>query len=392
MKRLIRNILMTLMALPAIGLSSCVWEAYPEEASAPAEEEGKVWLHVNVSSLNASDLYGDNNRDLIYSLRVIMLNDKGEVEFNRYERLASPQSKYDFEVLAEAGEKRFYFIANADNIDIYEPGNDSPLKEGEFFGRYPIGSDGFEEAVKELYYKNNYFDNTSYPLPYTSKYVVKAEKGKQNFKFWLVKAATKYTVHFENSRSESVVLHDLYIRQLIDRMYLMPHVSQETISGKYWIDWLHEVSDASHESGSNQGDVGFNDNWGWLTGYQVPEGEAFDLYLVQDEEITIPGLQTGTYEDPKPGTADLGPFYSVEGRNLREDGGGIQQYTLHLRLTDNKDNKEVEDYRILPNLNALFRNTHLIINITFDESYMHVYGQIQGWDTHDAFGKVTEEK
>lgn len=384
---------MILMALPAIGLSSCVGEFYPAEAPVNPDEEGKVWLHINVSSLDAANLYSDNNRDLIYSLRVIMLNDKGEVEFNHYERLSTPQSKYDFEVLAQAGGKRFYFIANADNLDIYEPGNKSPIKEREFFGRYPLGSTGFEEAVKELYYENKYFENTSYPLPYTSKYVVKAEKGKQNFEFWLVKGATKYTVHIENSREESVVLHDLYISQLVDQMYLMPHVSQETISGKYWIDWLREVSDASHESESNQGDVDFNDKWGWLTGYQVPENaEVFDLYLVQNAEITISGLQTSTNETPKPGTADLGPFYSVEGRNLREDGGGIQQYSLHLRLKDNKDNREVEDYRIFPNLSALFRNSHVIINITFDESYMHVYGQIQGWDEHDAYGKVTEEK
>ena len=380
------------MALPVIGFSSCIGESYPEEAPVQPEQDGKMWLHINVSSLNAASIAGDNNRDLIYSLRVIMLNDKGEVEFNQYERLSSPQTRYEFDVLAKAGEKRFYFIANADDIDIYEPGNSNPMKEWEFFNRYPYGSTGFEDAVKELYFENSYFDNTSYPLPYTSKYVVTTQPGKQNYEFWLVKAATKYTVHFENSRGESVELNNLYISQLVDKMYLMPNVSQETISGKYWIDWLHEVSDESHLPESNQGDVDFNDKWGWLTGYRVPEAESFDLYLVKNGNVTIPGLQTAAGEEPKPGTADLGPFYSVEGMNLLEGGGGLQQYTVHLDLTDNKDNSHIEDYRILPNLSALFRNTHVIINITFDESYMHVYGQIQGWDVHDAYGKVTEEK
>lgn len=385
---------MMLMAITATGLSSCVYESYEEPESQNKTDE-MIWVRLNVSSLNPLSELSDNTREPLYSIRAVIIDEDGIVEYNQKEVFESPVNSYYFNALVKAGKKKFYFIANAETMTLYESGN--PNTESAFFNRFPVGSTGFEAAVNSLYYLNTYYDTDTNPIPLSSSYEMETQPGIQDLQFWLVRAATKYTVHFENSRSASVQLNDLYVSQLADQMYIMPQVgsSQQTISNKYWIDWLREVADKSHEPDSNQGDINFNSTHGWITDYQIPSyATPFDFYLVKEADIEIPGLQTSAGGgEPEPGTKDLGPFYSTEGKNLLTSAsGGTQQYTIHIKLTDNKDQKEFSEYRILPNLSALFRNTHVIINITFDESYMHVYGEIADWDEHTTYGDLTEEK
>ena len=61
-----------------------------------------------------------------------------------------------------------------------------------------------------------------------------------------------------------------------------------------------------------------------------------------------------------------------------------------MELTDGTQ-KEISLSRELSNVTALFRNTHVVIDITLEMGYMHVYGEIQPWDKNDVYGFLEEE-
>ena len=401
MKRNTGYILMILlMALQAVGFSSCIMDHYDEDQEPGEVTNDNMWVRVRVSTLDdATPLTPE--RELIHSLRIILVNAEGEVEYNYKKSFDNPVSSYEFNVLTTAGNKNFYFIANEENINCLNADETTTPLSTILSGYLPglENATSFEDKVKNLYFDRTYFENDNNYIPLSSQYNVTLLPGDhkdENLEFYLVRTATKYTVHFENSRTESLEIKDLYIQQLESQMYLMPHVGekQQTISGMPWIDWLRMVSDESNEPEANQGDVNFNTKYGWITDYQVPSNKPFNFYLINNGSETIPGKQTESGGTPVPGTIpDLGPFYSTEGFNLIPgDATGAQQYTLFINLHDNGENKDIRDSRILPNLGALFRNTHVIINVTFDESWMHVYAQIESWKEDEAYGSVTEEK
>lgn len=396
------------MTIIAMTLPSCISESGPE-GYADSSEETLVVLNIGVAGAGRQAREVDDNTK-IHSLRVVILNGD-EVEYNDKIYLEQPVQEYSLMYLVKAGTKRVYLIANSEDIDLYQYGETPETDDtgatapalvkvdiDDFFEGFPAGSTGFEDAVKCLFYQKDYFDTAlsdTHPLPLTSIYDIQAvPKTTNEYTLWLVRGATKYTVHFQNSRTEKVFLHDLSISRLYDQMYLTPHVgaAQHTISGTYWIDWLNEVANLSHLE-ENFNDPEFNPGKGWITDYSIPgNSNPFDLYLVKDDNIEIAGLQTDASGKLEPGKKDLGPYYSTEGKNLLTGGApDAQQYILNIKLTDNKTGKEVEQSRILPSLGALFRNTHVIINITFDESYMHVYAEIVAWQTYDVYGKLTEE-
>ena len=64
----------------------------------------------------------------------------------------------------------------------------------------------------------------------------------------------------------------------------------------------------------------------------------------------------------KPGVAQNIPFfYLPESKNIKEDAtDGEQEYQLTIKV-DGRDEPFVST---LPNLKALFRNTHVVVNIT----------------------------
>ena len=393
LSKLLKYILLpAVMMMCVMTLSSCVNEDGPTLGSDP-EEDAVLVLNVGLLGDTQSGRIVDDNT-LIRSLRVVIISD-GEVEYNDKIYLERPVEEYHLMYLVSVGHKQIYLIANAEDITLYDSSAAAPTTAAEFFKRFPQGSTGFEDAVNKLYFDNTYYESAltdSHPLPLTSKYEIDALPGRtQEFTFWLVRAATKYTVHFENKRTSPIYLNELSISSLYNQMYLMPQVGsdQNEISGMFWIDWLNHVAELSHEE-ENLADPDFNTNMGWITDYSIPgTATSFVFYPVKDEtRLEIPGLQTSAGQGAQPGTLNLGPYYATEGKNIVN---GAQSYTLSLKLTDTKDSQVVDLNRALPTLGSLFRNTHVIIYITFDESYMHVYGEIAGWTSYDVYGKLTEE-
>lgn len=372
--------------------------------------DDKALLVLNIGTLGSGQgTRAVSDDEVINTLRLVILNGD-EVEWTENVHIENPTKSQTFMVLLKTGPKKVFLVANAEDVPIYVSGEkDETTGEPkvttveEFFNRYPIGSTGFKDAINSVYFDNSYF-NTDGTVPLTAVYdinveykVYKDENGTEKgnfFDLWLVKAATKYSVNFTNKRSSPLFLEELSISSLYRQMYLIPQVNEQTKGGKYWIDWLHEVSDLSHLEGNltEQGNIEFNKAYGWIKDYSVPGKETFIFTPVKGANLTIPGLQTSAGQEAEPGTAKIGPFYATEGKNLIENNAdGDQSYLLALKLIDTKDGQEVTLSRTLPNLSALFRNTHVIINIDFDESYMHVYGEIGAWNSSKVYGSLTEE-
>ena len=77
---------------------------------------------------------------------------------------------------------------------------------------------------------------------------------------------------------------------------------------------------------------------------------------------------------PKPGEAVYPVFYLPESKSLKEPGTGAygeQAYTMAFELTDDNNAKR-KFSRPFDNLKALFRNTHVVVDVTFLEKGVQV--------------------
>lgn len=394
MKNWARQILlMTTVVFTAAMLTSCIYENEPDMQPEFPEGTGNLHLFFKMGILDAPTRAGETN-EMMHSLRIVMLDENGDVEYNNMLNFDEPQITYDTHIFTYAGHKKLFFIANESSVN-YITGPETTASLTAFLEGYEKGDPGFADAVSALYFSLD----TSKPLPLTAEYDIDPTIGQEDFEFWLVRAATKYSIHFENSRSEAVFLNELSISYFAEANYLIPHVGTKTIDGEFWIDWLHKISDASNEdpNNTNPGNTSFNNTHGWITDYWLPTNinEKVVFTPITGANYQIDEIQSAAGQEPTPGTLDLGPFYAPESKNLIDPNNltGNQQYTLTLKLTDNIGKKEVVQSRILPNLNALFRNTHLVINVTMSEGYMHIYAEIRKWEMRtDVYGTLTEEE
>lgn len=97
--------------------------------------------------------------------------------------------------------------------------------------------------------------------------------------------------------------------------------------------------------------------------YELPTHETKEYTHNESIIVGEPTVNIDYPDNNKPGVAKSVPvFYLPESQNLIEAGAtkGEQEYTLTVKM-EGRDEPFVET---LPNLKALFRNTHVIVNIT----------------------------
>lgn len=194
------------------------------------------------------------------------------------------------------------------------------------------------------------------------------EKGNFDGTFYVIRVATKFMVNFMNWRGEEVIVENFTIANHADKNFLMAHVNdseqnEELFNGKTWIDWLKEVSDASSEDD----DYATTEAAGWLKDYELPE-QADKEKTYTHGRVTV-GLPTVDIDNPnnsKPGVAKNIPvFYLPESKSPKAGAtDGEQEYTLTIKI-NGRDEPFVCK---LPNLKALFRNTHVVVDITMYNS------------------------
>lgn len=365
MKCILRHILfITSTVVIALMHVSCSNEANMEADMTVTRN--KVMLVLNTEIIGESRTTSDELLDYekMHTLRIVILHSDGTentvehnllVDFKRTTR-----ESYTRILEVKPNEKKtIYLIANEKSVEKLANGT---------LDKYNEGSKLFKEEVDNLAFTANTLDGKK-PIPMSSVYEVdltaSGEKCKE-YQFYLVRAATKFTFCFTNNRMEEVTINSISVSDIANKMFLIPHKKSPTMifddSKLFWINWLKEIADESQQHPDNQN---LAEKRGWIMDYNIPNDvTSEEVTISPPEDVTIPAL---TYDAsiPKSGEAIFPPFYLPESKNLKDNQNqdGEQKYTMTIQLTD--ANKKMYTFkRDFDNLKALFRNTHVLVNVT----------------------------
>lgn len=351
------------LALPLMVACSSQEESLPEEIS-----EATLYLNIEPVGLTRAGTATLPDNEKMHSVRVIILHPDGTVEHNKFYSLdGAKEQKLILLKVTPNEKKKIYLFANEESVSAVEgvAGVNSTLSA--FFDSYGERESGFKETVNGLYFTPDYSDGK--PIPMSSVYEIDTpQKGVVEKTLYVVRVATKFTMNFINWRGEGVTVNNFTIASHADKNFLMAHVNdseqnRELFDGKTWIDWLKEVSEASSENDS----YATTEAAGWLKDYELP-ALANKALVYKHGEVAIgkATVDTDNPDNSKPGTAGTLPvFYLPESMNLKTGAtDGEQEYTLTLNIAGNPE----PFVRKLPNLKALFRNTHVIVNIALYSS------------------------
>lgn len=348
-------------ALPFMVACSSQEESLPEEIS-----EAILYLNIEPVGLTRAGTATLPDNEKMHSVRVIVLHENGTVEHNKFYSLDGAQVQIAILLKVTPDEKKkIYLFANEESVSAVEGVADVNSTLSAFFHTYVEGMSGFEDAVNGLYFAPDY--SAGKPIPMSSMYEIDfPEKGNFDGVFYVVRVATKFTVNFKNWRGEEVTVENFSIESHADKNFLMAHVNSypdtqnpET-NQKYptWIDWLKAVSDASNVDS----DAATN-RFGWLTDYRLPEQTTAKVYTHEGLKIGKP-VDIENPNNSKPGVAsDVPVFYLPESKNLKA-GATEQEYILTIKIAGRAEPFVCK----LDKLKALFRNTHLVVNITMYNS------------------------
>ena len=376
MTEILRHIKALLCVALAVMMTAC-GSSYdmPED---PADEDQSTFLIFNVGMAGATRAGDDLAIESMHSLRIVVLNNIGMVESNEYFNFGSSRENYSHIIkLKSRNKKKVYIFANEESVtDIQcEPANVSLSGSlHDYLESATEGTIGFETKIAAV----NFTPDFSKPIPLNAMYDVEISEGVRIVEkyFWLVRTASKFTFTFINKRKYAdITINKIEVNGIADRQFFMPNFigdpnTQAPVSPKFtnWIDWLKDVSDKTQVNP----DSPTADQSGWLTAYDIP-AKANIGKLIYSEPFTI---------KPTPATAvygkEIANLYCCESKNLRGSGANVvpmeQHYTVHLECTGSFGNDEEQrSFDItLPNLRALFRNTHSHVIITFTEGEFEV--------------------
>ena len=349
-------------ALPFMVACSSQEESLPEEIS-----EAILYLNIEPVGLTRAGTATLPDNEKMHSVRVIVLHENGTVEHNKFYSLDGAQVQRAILLKVTPDEKKkIYLFANEESVSAVEGVADVNSTLSAFFHTYVECMSGFEDAVNGLYFAPDY--SAGKPITMSSMYEIDfPEKGNFDGVFYVVRVATKFTVNFKNWRGEEVTVENFSIESHADKNFLMAHVNSypdtqnpET-NQKYptWIDWLKAVSDASNVDS----DAATN-RFGWLTDYELPEQSTATIYTHGNVTVGKPTVDIDNPDNSKPGVAsDVPVFYLPESKNLKA-GATEQEYILTIKIAGRAEPFVCK----LDKLKALFRNTHLVVNITMYNS------------------------
>lgn len=359
MKEILRHIVwMTILVSWALLSASCRGGevSYTDEVQ-PDDDTAILVLRTGLlDQTRVSDRVNDavdNPVEYMYTLRIVILHENGTVEHNMYIDFGEiPQTEcYRIFKVTRNETKKIYLIANEENAstDLHEQ-----------LETLTTGNTTFASIVDNFVFIPDYKN----PIPMSSIYdvPVKAENLVER-EFYLVRAATKFAFRFTNKRKSKVSIDAIHISDIAGATYLIPHKREPLFmsfddESLYWINWLKKVADESQQSPD---DVELADKRGWIQAYDIPSETSH-------QEVTVNGpLEVPSMTGDQPGKAVFPVFYLPESKKLKAGSAtyGEQEYTLKLDMSEN--GKELSFTKTFPNLKALFRNTHVLVDITFTE-------------------------
>lgn len=338
----------------------------------PPTDNSTVMLVVHTGVIGLTRSGAGNalaENEMMKTFRIVILHQNGTVEHNIHYSLDAPQQQKSIILKVTPNEKKKIFLfANEESVSAVEGTADVNRTLTDFFNSYTENMSGFANAVNNLYFAPDYSDGK--PIPMSSMYEIEVPAQENVEKtFYVARVATKFTMNFMNWRGEKVTVNSFTIAHHADKNFLMAHVNDSERNtqlfgeGRTWIDWLKEVSDASSEND----DYATTEAAGWLKDYQLPpQANKTRTYTHGTVTIGLPTVDIDYPDNSKPGVAENVPvFYLPESMNLKEGAtDGEQEYILTLNI-----NGRTEPFVFpLPNLKSLFRNTHVIVNITLYNS------------------------
>ena len=359
MKEILRHIVwMTILVSWALLSASCRGGevSYTDEVQ-PDDDTAILVLRTGLlDQTRVSDRVNDavdNPVEYMYTLRIVILHENGTVEHNMYIDFGEiPQTEcYRIFKVTRNETKKIYLIANEENAstDLHEQ-----------LETLTTGNTTFASIVDNFVFIPDYKN----PIPMSSVYdvPVKAENLVER-EFYLVRAATKFAFRFTNKRKSKVSIDAIHTSDIAGATYLIPHKREPLFmsfddESLYWINWLKKVADESQQSPD---DVELADKRGWIQAYDIPSETSH-------QEVTVNGpLEVPSMTGDQPGKAVFPVFYLPESKKLKAGSAtyGEQEYTLKLDMSEN--GKELSFTKTFPNLKALFRNTHVQVDITFTE-------------------------
>ena len=359
MKEILRHIVwMTILVSWALLSASCRGGevSYTDEIQSDDDTAILVLRTGLLDQTRASDRVNDavdNSVEYMYTLRIVILHENCTVEHNMYIDFGEiPQTEcYRIFKVTRNETKKIYLIANEENAstDLHEQ-----------LETLTTGNTTFASIVDNFVFIPDYKN----PIPMSSVYdvPVKAENLVER-EFYLVRAATKFAFRFTNKRKSKVSIDAIHISDIAGATYLIPHKREPLFmsfddESLYWINWLKKVADESQQSPD---DVELADKRGWIQAYDIPSETSH-------QEVTVNGpLEVPSMTGDQPGKAVFPVFYLPESKKLKAGSAtyGEQEYTLKLDMSEN--GKELSFTKTFPNLKALFRNTHVLVDITFTE-------------------------
>lgn len=359
MKEILRHIVwMTILVSWALLSASCRGGevSYTDEIQSDDDTAILVLRTGLLDQTRASDRVNDavdNSVEYMYTLRIVILHENGTVEHNMYIDFGEiPQTEcYRIFKVTRNETKKIYLIANEENAstDLHEQ-----------LETLTTGNTTFASIVDNFVFIPDYKN----PIPMSSVYdvPVKAENLVER-EFYLVRAVTKFAFRLTNKRKSKVSIDAIHISDIAGATYLIPHKREPLFmsfddESLYWINWLKKVADESQQSPD---DVELADKRGWIQAYDIPSETSH-------QEVTVNGpLEVPSMTGDQPGKAVFPVFYLPESKKLKAGSAtyGEQEYTLKLDMSEN--GKELSFTKTFPNLEALFRNTHVLVDITFTE-------------------------
>lgn len=369
MQRLFRHINALMLAVLAVVMTACSGDNVVSDEPGEGEE---LFLVCNIGMVGETRANPVLQNESMRSLRIIILSSDGAVESNEYINFDTYLDHYSHisEVKYEA-HKRIYFVANEESVASILSDNSSYPLSGSlhaFLESVTVGDKDFEEKINAIHYAPDFTNDITLSAMYDVD--IPADKRYIEKDFWLVRVATKFSFVFENHRLYDDIQVDYFeISTVADRNFLMPRFSNGTTPTfpgyPTWIDWLRDISIFSQIDPNNP----TSDVSGWLTAYDIPSA-AHQVVLSWPVTFGLPKYANGT-----PGTHKISNVYAPESKRLRETGNMIryeQQYFLHVVCNNGTKTFDVA----LPNLRALFRNTHVVVEVTFTDGDFQIVPKI----------------
>lgn len=435
MKSLIRNI--SFLILISLGLSSCIHDYYPgEEWEDGNIDPNQTILFLDLRALNPSN--STTPVEKIKSVRVIItgtavadseesdgnenpVTTKSIVECNRlyeYPIVEASSFSYTLTWSSNLGKKSVYVIANEGSI-------------GDDFSKTLAKYQEMEDAGDLATWLESYSFTPDYStsgnsifLPYTySKTDFEPLPGKVNtVNCWLVPVATKFVFYFQNKRDYGVKINGISMAYANKESWALAHIPGDSqymeygAESLYWPDWLAAVSQLSWnhpEFGDNEN---FNGQYGWITDYSVPKPDDYGIFTFIDSTnaFTVPKateVETDAGPETVPGEETTRIYYLPESINYLnpedvvapdtpeaadEEGADAEEkqqtYYLTIELEDLNPNGRPPKFENvpIPNLNALFRNTFVVIRMVMGQGDIEIYAEIAPWNKVVSNGWVSE--